>query len=131
MAWDRTAVALACAAVAAATLTTACSSASPAKTTRDGRLKGEILMQGGPLILAGTHRRSAPGEVRVFTTHGRLIARAKVKAGGGYEFALAPGRYEVVAAPVLETYEDCAPATGVVRAGKTTTINAPIGCDVM
>jgi hypothetical protein len=95
-----------------------------------GTLSGAILLGGGPAPMPGRPRRAQAGEVRVYTTHGQLIARQHVRRGHGFRFKLAPGRYLLNAGNQLQhgRASACVPVKARVRSGHTTHVDVFLGC---
>jgi hypothetical protein len=96
-----------------------------AAPSRTGILTGAILRGGGPCC-----NPNVGGEVSVFHTNGRLVARRHVRAGHEFHFRLPPGRYLLNGGRRLHDKPPlgCPPKRAKIRVGHTTRVNVYVGC---
>jgi hypothetical protein len=98
---------------------------SAAASRHTGTLTGAILRGGGACC-----NPNVGGEVSIFHTNGRLVARQHVRSGRDFHFNLPPGRYLLNGGRQLH-YRfplGCAPKRARVRVGQTTNVDVYVYC---
>ena len=98
-----------------------------------GVLTGAIIFVGGPLPLPpGKQRPPAAGLISVFSPSGRVVARAELRTGERFRFALPAGHYELNAGATLRFHfpNNCRPKNARVDVGRTTLTNVDAGCGI-
>jgi hypothetical protein len=100
-----------------------------------GEIKGQIYFADGPAPPNGHRKGPVSGAVSLYLTHNYPgygsgpVSKTFLPRPGQFTFTPAPGRY-LLSASASGKRPDCPRTTVVVRVGRTTRADVPIGCSI-